>query len=296
MHLPGGGTRPAVCHEGPAGLCSFLPPTSSSTALHRGWARKQRGQKSRSGHRKIEPSVGGWTWSTRRAGVATHCVCAGEMTPRVWAAWLPSAVFLLQAPGCLSVSGPPTMRGTVGGSLSVQCRYEELFRRNKKYWCEKSCLPLKNNKIVETTESEREVRNGRVTIRDHPENLTFTVTMENLTEDDGGAYRCGIDVSLNRRILDPAFEVVVTVYPAPTTTQKIFASTLGPPSSLTATTLLSTTWPETPDPRQHPRSLLSSVHFLLLVFLKLPVFLSMLGAVLWVPHASDIMHPVPSSV
>ncbi|KAF6092809.1 CD300c molecule [Phyllostomus discolor] len=130
--------------------------------------------------------------------------------------------------------------------------------------------------------SEREVRNGRVTIRDHPANLTFTVTMENLTEADEGTYGCGIDLSWPQGLVGPTFEVVVTVSPAPTTTQKVFASTLGPPSSLLDTTLLSTTWPETPEPRQHPRSLLSSVHFLLLVFLKLPLFLSMLGAVLWV--------------
>ncbi|XP_045692934.1 CMRF35-like molecule 6 [Phyllostomus hastatus] len=204
------------------------------------------------------------------------------MTPRVWAAWLPSAVFLLQAPGCLALSGPRTVRGTVGGSLSVQCRYEKEFRWNDKYWCEDPCTRLLKNKIVATTGSEREVRRGRVSIRDHPANLTFTVTLENLKEDDGGTYWCGINTPWPQRHLDPNFQVVVTVSPAPTTTQKIFASTLGLPSSLPATTLLSTTWPETPDLRQHPRSLLSSVHFLLLVFLKLPVFLSMLGAVLWV--------------
>ncbi|XP_053767460.1 CMRF35-like molecule 6 [Desmodus rotundus] len=218
----------------------------------------------------------------RGPGVAMGCVCAGEMTPKVQAAWMLSTLFLLQAPGCLSLSGPDHVRGTVGGSLSVQCRYEEKFRQNKKYWCGKPCLPLVKNKIVETTESQREVRRGRVTIRDHPAHLTFTVTLENLTESDGGTYWCGIDVSLIQRVLDPSFKVVVTVSPAPMPTWKIFASTWGPPSSLPATTLLSTMRPEMPDPHQHPRALLSSVHFLLLVFLKLPLFLSMLGAVLWV--------------
>ena len=95
----------------------------------------------------------------------------------------------------------------------MQCRYEEVFRQNKKYWCGKPCLPLVKNKIVETTESQREVRRGRVTIRDHPVNLTFTVTLENLTESDGGTYWCGIDVSLIQRVLDPSFKVVVTVSP-----------------------------------------------------------------------------------
>ncbi|XP_036922196.1 CMRF35-like molecule 6 [Sturnira hondurensis] len=205
------------------------------------------------------------------------------MTPRVWATWLPSAMFLLQATGSLSLSGPHTVRGTVGESLSVQCRYEEKFRGNKKYWCENPCTPVLKNKIVETSESEREVSNGRVSIRDHPANLTFTVTFERLTKHDAGKYWCGIAVSLNQRIVDPNFEVEVIVSPAPLPTWKIFNSTLGPPSSsLPETTLLNTTRPETPDPHQHPRALLSSVRFLLLVFLKLPLLLSMLGAVLWV--------------
>ncbi|KAM5309169.1 CMRF35-like molecule 6 [Glossophaga mutica] len=191
-------------------------------------------------------------------------------------------VFVSAGPSCLSLSGPRIVRGTVGGSLSVQCRYEEEFRGNKKYWCEGPCSRLVKSKIVETTESEREVRNGRVSIRDHPANLTFTVTMERLTEGDEGTYWCGIDVSWPQRVLDPNFKVDVIVSPAPMPTWKIFTSTLGPPSSLPVTTLLSTTRPETPDSHQHPRSLLSSVHFLLLVFLKLPLFLSMVGAVLWV--------------
>ncbi|XP_053515142.1 CMRF35-like molecule 6 isoform X2 [Artibeus jamaicensis] len=221
------------------------------------------------------------------------------MTLRVWATWLPSALFLLQATGCWSLSGPHTVRGTVGGSLSVQCRYEEeKFRENNKYWCESPCLRLLKKKIVETTRSEREVRNGRVSIRDHPANLTFIVTLERLTKRDEGKYWCAIDASLSQRILDPKFEVEVIVSPAPTPTRKIFTSTLGPPSSsLPATTLLYTTRPETPDPHQHPRALLSSVHFLLLVFLKLPLFLSMLGAVLWVnrPQRGSAMGGPPHS-
>ncbi|KAK2503595.1 hypothetical protein MC885_021836 [Smutsia gigantea] len=118
--------------------------------------------------------------------------------------------------------------GTVGGSLSVQCRYGENFAENNKYWCRNSCLsPWK---IVETTGSEREERHSRVSIRDHPANLTFTVTMESLTEGDSGTYWCGIDT--------PWLDGFV--------------------------------------------SLLNSFHFLLLVFLKLSLLLSMLSAVLWV--------------
>ena len=65
-------------------------------------------------------------------------------------------------------------------------------------------------KIVETRESEREVRRGRVSIRDRPASLTFTVTLESLREEDAGTYGCGIYVPLSR---DPTFQVEVSVIP-----------------------------------------------------------------------------------
>ncbi|XP_043761561.1 CMRF35-like molecule 8 isoform X2 [Cervus elaphus] len=126
------------------------------------------------------------------------------------ATWLPPALLLLWVPGCLSLSGPKRVTGIVGGSLSVECRYQEEFINNPKYWCKFSYLL--SRKIVETRESEREVRRGRVSIKDHPGNLTFTVTLESLREEDAGTYGCGIDVPLS---LDPTFQVEVSVIPAP---------------------------------------------------------------------------------
>lgn len=114
--------------------------------------------------------------------------------------------------GCLSLSGPEQVTGTVGGSLSVQCRYKKAFTDNKKYWCRSPCLSLMRN-TVETTESKREVRSGRVSIRDHPENLTFTVTLENLTEGDKGTYWCAIQRPQHERLVDLSFPVVVFVSP-----------------------------------------------------------------------------------
>ncbi|XP_054565487.1 CMRF35-like molecule 6 [Eptesicus fuscus] len=208
------------------------------------------------------------------------------MTPRRGATWLISALFLLQVPGCLSLSGPRRVTGTVGGSLSVQCRYEKEYTDHKKYWCKGLCFSPLKMKIVETTESEREARRGRVSIRDHPANLTFTVTLESLTEGDEGKYSCGIDRPRREKLTDLTFEVVVSVSPAPTlkivTSTLSPLSTLSPSSSLPVTTGPSVTSQEAPDATQHPRSLLSSVHFLLLVFLKVPLLLSMLSAVLWV--------------
>ncbi|XP_078294340.1 CMRF35-like molecule 8 isoform X5 [Panthera onca] len=127
------------------------------------------------------------------------------------AVWLPLALLLLWVPGCSSISGPTSMTGTLGSSLSVQCSYEEQLREHFKYWCKKPCFW----KIVETKRSSKEVRDGRVSIRDYPANLTFIVTLENLTEDDAGTYRCGIDTSwLGGYLQDPAVHIVVSVIPA----------------------------------------------------------------------------------
>ncbi|XP_053749371.1 CMRF35-like molecule 8 isoform X5 [Panthera pardus] len=127
------------------------------------------------------------------------------------AVWLPLALLLLWVPGCSSISGPTSMTGTLGSSLSVQCSYEEQLREHFKYWCKKPCFW----KILETKQSSKEVRDGRVSIRDYPANLTFIVTLENLTEDDAGTYRCGIDTSwLGGYLQDPAVHIVVSVIPA----------------------------------------------------------------------------------
>ena len=56
--------------------------------------------------------------------------------------------------------------------------------------------------------SERSEEGPRVHQR--PASLTFTVTLENLREEDGGLYRCGIDVLST---FDPIFDVEVSVIP-----------------------------------------------------------------------------------
>ncbi|ELR45133.1 CMRF35-like molecule 6 [Bos mutus] len=211
------------------------------------------------------------------------------MTPRGRAGWLPSALLLLQLPGCLSLSGPRRVTGIVGRSLSVECQYQEEFINNTKYWCKPPCVLLW--RMVETTESEREVRRGRMSIRDHPASLTFTVTLESLREEDAGTYRCGIDVLST---FDPIFEVEVSVipgsgaclllclHPATATGPERSTGSPGSPTTLPVPTWSTASAQETLYPGQAPRPLLGSARFLLLVFLKVPLFLGMLGALLWV--------------
>ncbi|XP_047291113.1 CMRF35-like molecule 6 isoform X2 [Homo sapiens] len=133
------------------------------------------------------------------------------MTARAWASWRSSALLLLLVPGYFPLSHPMTVAGPVGGSLSVQCRYEKEHRTLNKFWCRPPQI-LRCDKIVETKGSAGK-RNGRVSIRDSPANLSFTVTLENLTEEDAGTYWCGVDTPWLRDFHDPIVEVEVSVFP-----------------------------------------------------------------------------------
>uniref|UniRef100_A0A8C9QTA7 Ig-like domain-containing protein n=1 Tax=Spermophilus dauricus TaxID=99837 RepID=A0A8C9QTA7_SPEDA len=106
--------------------------------------------------------------------------------------------------------GPSKVTGTVGGSLTVQCHYGEEFKDNDKLWCKKSLVLCKD--VVKTRGSEGEVQSVRVSISDHPENLSFTVTMERLTLEDAGSYECGVDTPWHKGF-DLYFKVEVAVLP-----------------------------------------------------------------------------------
>ncbi|XP_016044125.1 CMRF35-like molecule 8 [Erinaceus europaeus] len=161
--------------------------------------------------------------------------------------WLPSALLLLGLPGCVSLSGPNSVKGIMGRSLSVQCRYEEKYRNHLKYWCRSPCL-TEQAVIVKTRASEREVRSGHVSIRDEPAALTFTVTWENLTEEDAGKYCCGIDrpLTLTESWLDLTVKVTVSVFPAPTgqSPTSVTAAKTSTPST-TINVVSPDTWPQT---------------------------------------------------
>ncbi|XP_014941608.2 CMRF35-like molecule 2 [Acinonyx jubatus] len=194
--------------------------------------------------------------------------------------WLSPALLLLCLSGSLSLTGPSSVTGTLGGSLSVQCQYEEEYQSYKKYWCRGQNEGTCDN-IVET-QGEVKEKNGRVSIRDHADRLTFIVTMENLTADDAGSYWCRVRKTwyLGFWSSGTSVQVKVSVSPAPSKTAEettcqaasdIFPG-LSTKQNFSAEEVLI----------HCSGSSFSSVHLLLLVFLKLPLFLTLVGAVLWV--------------
>nr|XP_014337751.1 PREDICTED: CMRF35-like molecule 4 [Bos mutus] len=177
------------------------------------------------------------------------------------------ALFLLVIPGSSAISGPRAVRGVERGSLTVRCRYDPGYEHYVKWWCRGAAwenCPF----VIKTTGSEKEVKKGRVSIRDNWKDRSFTVTMEELRLDDSDTYWCGIEIPGP----DLGNPVEVTIDPAPT----VLISTLATSNANMFTA------PVAPKENQGQLPLLGSVHFLLLVFLKVPLLLGMLGAVLWV--------------
>ncbi|XP_055264634.1 CMRF35-like molecule 1 isoform X2 [Moschus berezovskii] len=114
----------------------------------------------------------------------------------------------LQLSGSSAVSGPRAVSGVEQGSLTVQCRYDPGWERSVKWWCRgaawSSC-----RFVVKTTGSEKEVKKGRVSIKDNWKDRSFTVTMEKLRLDDSDSYWCGIE----RVGTDLGNQVEVTIFP-----------------------------------------------------------------------------------
>ncbi|XP_031209148.1 CMRF35-like molecule 5 [Mastomys coucha] len=137
--------------------------------------------------------------------------------------------------------------------------------------------------LVETDASQQLVKKNRVSIRDDQTDFIFTVTMEDLRMSDAGIYWCGIQKSG----YDPMFQVNVNIGPAPESSTTIMmtrapALTSIPPT-MEKTGKEQVTLSKQATPRDpHTRSPLSRIYFLLMVFVELPLVLSMLSAVLWV--------------
>ncbi|XP_027510520.1 CMRF35-like molecule 8 isoform X1 [Corapipo altera] len=125
--------------------------------------------------------------------------------------WLLLLLVWLLLPAYGVVGWRRTVQRFVGESLSVTYEYQPGQQTNPKFWCKPGIFYICAEDIVITSESQPVVQKGRFSIRDNRTHRVFTVTVEDLTEEDAGTYLCGVRTA--RLLLDRIAEVEVIVLP-----------------------------------------------------------------------------------
>ncbi|XP_036263533.1 CMRF35-like molecule 7 [Pipistrellus kuhlii] len=182
--------------------------------------------------------------------------------------WLPPALLLLSLPGCFSIQGPKVTRGLEGGSLTVECRYTPGWETNRKWWCRganwRDCRVL-----IQTTPGQHTVQGPRLSISDNQRDRVISVTMWDLRPDDQDTYWCGI----KRLGTDRGAPVRVIVVGSENLSSWTTANSSGVSSG------------------SRIRN-----YYLLLVFVKVPLLLGVVGAILWLkgpPRAPEEQRELP---
>ncbi|XP_063032161.1 protein CD300H-like [Melospiza melodia melodia] len=169
-------------------------------------------------------------------------------------------------PGGWAVTGPRQVTVEQGSSLALSCSYNPRYKLSFKYWSRKSSLVTS---VIQTDGSEVTVTRDRVSIRDNHTANSFTVTLSRVTAGDAGRYSCGVKrVGTSR---GHSTEVRVSAAAASNTTEK---SNLSP---LTTDPLCPRGCGEPPVLSQP-----SVIHLLLLLSIKVPVALAVIGGAAWV--------------
>ncbi|XP_057895080.1 protein CD300H-like [Melospiza georgiana] len=178
-------------------------------------------------------------------------------------------------PGGWAVTGPRQVTVEQGSSLALSCSYNPRYKLSFKYWSRKSSLVTS---VIQTDGSEVTVTRDRVSIRDNHTANSFTVTLSRVTAGDAGRYSCGVKrVGISR---GHSTEVMVSAAAASNTTEN---SNLSP---LTTNPLCPRGCGEPPVLSQR-----TVIHLLLLLSIKVPVALAVIGGAAWETFVSAPLLP-----
>ncbi|KAM8772076.1 uncharacterized protein AB9X84_007229 [Acanthopagrus schlegelii] len=96
-----------------------------------------------------------------------------------------------------------------GDTVQIDCPYPESHESNEKFLC-KGEKPSDCKKLIQTTEQDRSVSEGRLAIRDNQRVKYFYVTIKNVNTADSGTYWCGSDTTSRRILLSVAESITNT--------------------------------------------------------------------------------------
>ncbi|KAG7525485.1 polymeric immunoglobulin receptor-like isoform X1 [Solea senegalensis] len=81
-----------------------------------------------------------------------------------------------------------------GRPLTIPCHYEPQYASYVKYWCHGSTKEFCTSVARTDNPSSANPAEDKVSIFDDPVQLVFTVTLNDLKEDDSGWYMCGVEI------------------------------------------------------------------------------------------------------
>ncbi|XP_064251735.1 protein CD300H-like [Passer domesticus] len=186
---------------------------------------------------------------------------------RIFLVW---TLFLMRSTstGGQAVTGPRQVTAEQGSSLAVSCSYKPRYKLYSKYWCRKNLLWFCLTYAIQTDGSEVTVTRDRVSIRDNQTANSFTVTLSSVTPGDEGQYSCGVK---KKARFNQWHSTKVMVYAALSNTTE--DSDLSP---LTTNPLCPRGCGEPPVLSQP-----SVIHLLLLLSIKVPLALAVVGGAAW---------------
>ena len=91
-------------------------------------------------------------------------------------------------------ASPSVVKGVRGGSVTVSCPYNPKDANSAKYWCHwEEAQNGRCPRLVESRGLVKEQYEGRLALLAEPGNGTYTVILNQLTEQDAGFYWCVTD-------------------------------------------------------------------------------------------------------
>nr|XP_023677729.1 CMRF35-like molecule 4 [Paramormyrops kingsleyae] len=83
--------------------------------------------------------------------------------------------------------------GLSGGMAVIQCPYDGYYGTNQKYLCKGEVFKYCSD-VIKNNLDEIFIEDQRFKLYDDRNRNVFTVTISSLSEEDAGAYWCGVDI------------------------------------------------------------------------------------------------------